>query len=296
MPLSSMTGFSRSEGEHEHASWTWEIKSVNGKGLDVRCRLPGGLERLEPVVRDAAQKRFKRGNISVNLTLSMRNNDGGYRINWNVLDHVLAAVPQVMAKYPDAAPPSVDGLLGLRGVLATAEDDSGDDEREALEADMLSTMTAALDGLMTARASEGERLHGFLTDQVASVQSLHAAAVAETQKQTDILRNRIKQGVRELLDKTTTLSEDRLAQEVAVLFTKADISEELDRLSAHCDAAHDLLALNSGIGRKFDFLCQEFNREANTLCSKAIVPELTTIGLELKVVIDQMREQVQNVE
>ncbi len=296
MPLSSMTGFSRSEGEHGNASWAWEIKSVNGKGLDVRCRLPGGHERLEPVVRAAAQKRFKRGNISVNLTLNMRSSDGGYRINWDVLDHVLAAVPQVMAKCPEATPPSVDGLLALRGVLETAEDDNGDDEREALEAELLSTMTAALDGLMAARASEGERLHGFLTDQVASVQGLYGDAVAETQKQTDILRNRIKQGVRELLDETPTLPEDRLAQEVAVLFTKADISEELDRLSVHCDAALDLLSLDGGIGRKFDFLCQEFNREANTLCSKAIVPELTTIGLELKVVIDQMREQVQNVE
>ena len=296
MPLSSMTGFSRSEGEHENASWTWEIKSVNGKGLDVRCRLPGGLERFEPVVREAAQKRFKRGNVSVNLTLNMRSSEGGYRINWDALDHVLAAVPQVMEKCPNATPPSVDGLLGLRGILEAADDENGDDEREALEAKLLTTMTAALDGLMTARASEGERLHGFLTEQVASVQALHTNAVAETRKQTDILRDRIKQGVTDLLDETPTLSEDRLAQEVAVLFTKADISEELDRLSAHCDAARDLLSLDGGVGRKFDFLCQEFNREANTLCSKAIMPELTTIGLELKVVIDQMREQVQNVE
>ncbi len=296
MSLSSMTGFSRSEGEHNNASWVWEIKSVNGKGLDSRCRLPGGFERLEPVVREAVQKRFKRGNFSVNLTLSMRSGDGGFQINWDVLDHVLAAVPDVMVKCPSATPPSVDGLLALRGVIEIAEEDGTDDERKALDAELLASMNTALDGLMVARQSEGERLHGFLTDQIATVRTLHGQAVAETQKQTGILTNRLKQGVAELLEEAPTLPEDRLAQEVAVLFTKADISEELDRLSAHCDAARDLLSLDGGIGRKFDFLCQEFNREANTLCSKAIVSELTTIGLELKVVIDQMREQVQNVE
>ena len=292
-----MTGFSRSEGEHENASWVWEIKSVNGKGLDSRCRLPGGFERFEPVVREAVQKRFKRGNFSVNLTLSTRSGDSGVRINWDVLDHVLAAVPHVMAKCPDATPPSVDGLLALRGVIEAAEENGGDDdERIALDAELFASMNTALDGLMAARHAEGERLHGFLTDQVATVRTLHGQAVAEAEKQTDILTNRITQGVAELLNEAPTLPEDRLAQEVAVLFTKADISEELDRLSAHCEAARDLLSLDGGIGRKFDFLCQEFNREANTLCSKAIVPELTTIGLELKVVIDQMREQVQNVE
>lgn len=296
MPIASMTGFSRCEGEHDNESWAWEIKSVNGKGLDVRSRLPGGFERFEPVVRDAVQKRFKRGNFSVNLTLTTRAGDGGYRINWNVLDSILAAVPDIKAKCPDVAPPSIDGLLGLRGVIEMAEEGGNDEASGALDAVLLSTMTDALDSLAEARLAEGERLYGFLSEQIATVTALHASATRETEKQTDILRNRVSQGVAELLGETPQLSEDRLAQEIAVLFTKADISEELDRLSAHCHAAQDLLSQDGGIGRKFDFLCQEFNREANTLCSKSNMPELTTIGLELKVVIDQMREQVQNVE
>jgi len=291
-----MTGFSRCEGEHDGASWVWEIKSVNGKGLDVRCRLPGGFERLEPVVRDAVQKRLKRGNFSANLTLTRRAGEGGYRINWDVLDSILSVVPEITARIPVATPPSVDGLLGLRGVIEAAEEDNDDEAQEALDSALLSTMNTALDSLDEARLAEGARLLGFLSEQVASVSTLHARAVGETEKQTDVLRSRIQQGVADLLGESPPLPEDRLAQEVAILFTKADISEELDRLAAHCHAARDLLAQEGGIGRKFDFLCQEFNREANTLCSKAILPELTTIGLELKVVIDQMREQVQNVE
>lgn len=296
MPLSSMTGFSRSEGETANASWVWEIKSVNGKGLDARFRLPGGFDRIEPLVRDALQKRFRRGNFSVNLTLNTRNSEGGYQINWDVLNSLIAEVPTITEKCPDVVPPSVDGLLGLRGVIETADEDLSENEREALDAALLSSMGEALDGLEQSRNAEGERLHGFLLEQVETVQGLHKAATKETEQQTDILRDRVKSSVAELLSETPALPEDRIAQEVAILLTKADVSEELDRLSAHCEAAQDLLRADGGIGRKFDFLCQEFNREANTLCSKAVVPELTTIGLELKVVIDQMREQVQNVE
>lgn len=296
MSLSSMTGFARSEGENENASWVWEIKSVNGKGLDVRARMPAGFERLEPQVREALQKRFKRGNFSVNLTLNTRAGDTGYRINWDVLDHVMSAVPHVMDNCQQATPPRVDGLLALRGVMEAVDEDRGETAREALDTALLDSMRDALDGLVSARKEEGNRLHGFLLEQVSSVESLHADAVKETGNQADILRRRVTDGVTALLEEIPPLPEDRIAQEVAILLTKADVSEELDRLSAHCAAARALLGTDGGIGRKFDFLCQEFNREANTLCSKAIVPELTTIGLELKVVIDQMREQVQNVE
>lgn len=296
MPLASMTGFSRGEGEHDNASWAWEIKSVNGKGLDSRCRLPNGFERLEPQVREAIQKRFKRGNFSVNLTLTKRIGDGGYRINWDVMKMITEAVPEIMAKCPDAIPPSVDGLLGLRGVIEMTEEETDEETGASLEAEVLRTLSSTLDELVTARLQEGAHLHGFLSEQVSAIEILHANAVSEISGQKDVLRDRIKQGVAELMDESPPLPEDRLAQEIAVLFTKADISEELDRLAAHCAAARGLLALDDPIGRKFDFLCQEFNREANTLCSKAILPALTTIGLELKVIIDQMREQVQNVE
>jgi len=291
-----MTGFARSEGENEASSWVWEIKSVNGKGLDFRARLPGGFERLEPQVREALQKRFKRGNFSVNLALNSHSRDGGYRVNWDVLDHIIAVVPEIVDKCPGVTSPSVDGLLSLRGVLEPTDESSEDSTREALDLALLESMDAALDSLLDARKAEGERLHGFLSEQVSTIQSLHGNAVKECEKQSGILRDRVREGVSALLGESPALPEERIAQEVAILLTKADISEELDRLSAHCEAARDLLTSNGGIGRKFDFLCQEFNREANTLCSKAVVPELTTIGLELKVVIDQMREQVQNVE
>jgi len=296
MPLSSMTGFSRCEGEHANASWAWEMKSVNGKGLDVRCRLPGGFERFEPIVRARAQKQLKRGNVSVNLTLNTRNADGGLKINWDMLDHFLTAVPVVLKKCPDAVPPSVDGLLNLRGVIEAVDEDGGDEERAALDEKLTATLHTALEGLASARTAEGAHLHRFLAEQVATIQALHGQAIQVTAKQTETLRRRLRKGVQDLLEESPGLPEDRLAQEVAVLFTKADISEELDRLAAHCSAAFALLSHDGSVGRKFDFLCQEFNREANTLCSKAIMPELTTIGLELKVVIDQMREQVQNVE
>ena len=291
-----MTGFARGEGEYDNTSWVWEIKSVNGKGLDNRCRLPNGLERLEPLVREAIQKRFKRGNFSVNLSLAKQAGDSGYRINWDVLDKAIAAVPEVMTKCSDAAPPSVDGLLGLRGVIEASEEETDEEAAAALEAEILSSLETVLEALLKARHSEGSQLLVFLTGQVDAIEALQAKAVSEASRLKDILQERIKQGVEELMNESPPLSEDRLAQELAVLFTKADVSEELGRLGAHCKAGRELLSQEGAIGRKFDFLCQEFNREANTLCSKAMMPELTTIGLELKVIIDQMREQVQNVE
>lgn len=296
MPLSSMTGFSRSEGETPKASWVWEIKSVNGKGLDMRFRLPGGFDRIEPQVREAIQKRFRRGNFSINLAMNARDSEGGYRINWDVLSTFVDAMPELSKRCTDVTPPSADGLLGLRGVIEAADEELDEEDKAALDKALMDTMTGALNGLEQARNAEGERLLGFLREQVSTIRNLHGAATTETARQADILRDRVKNSVADLLAETPALPEERIAQEVAILLTKADVSEELDRLSAHCDAANDLLNADGSIGRKFDFLCQEFNREANTLCSKAVVPELTTIGLELKVVIDQMREQVQNVE
>ncbi len=291
-----MTGFSRSEGESAGSAWAWEIKSVNGKGLDARTRLPMGFERLEPLVRAQVQSRFKRGNVSLNLTLSQQGAQSVYKINWDVLDHVLEAIPEIRRNCPEVTPPSIHGLLGLRGVMETVDEKRDETQQAAFDAELLASLDDALDGLSQNRQAEGQRLYDMLDSHVGSIENLWKQAAKEADAQTALLRARIEQGVSALMEASPALPEDRLAQEAAVLFTKADIREELDRLEAHCAAARELLSADGAIGRKFDFLCQEFNREANTLCSKAVAPELTRVGLELKVVIDQLREQVQNVE
>jgi uncharacterized protein (TIGR00255 family) len=296
MSLSSMTGFARSEGDINGVSWVWEIKSVNGKGLDVRCRLPGGYDRLESDTRAQAQKMFARGNVSINLSINQQATESGLQINWVVLDQIIDAVPQVAAKCPTATPPSIDGLLGLRGVLETADDDLDDEGQAEIDSAIRQGLHTALVGLLENRREEGARLTEILSTQVATINDLRAQALGQATVQTDLIRERILNGVAKLLDSSPPLTEDRLAQEAAVLLTKGDVTEELDRLQAHCEAAADLLTEDGAVGRKFDFLCQEFNREANTLCSKAIAPELTQVGLELKVVVDQLREQIQNVE
>ncbi len=296
MSVSSMTGFSRIEGKGDGAVWSWEVKSVNSKGLDIRCRLPGGFDRLDRLVRERIQKSLTRGSIFANLNLVQDVSQGTWRVNTAVLDAAMAAIPAVMERFPDATPPSVDGLLSLRGVLEPVDQEDNPDTRSVLDEALLLGLDRALETLLESRALEGARLKDMLDGHIATLESLHTEALTCAETQTGLMSQRIELGVAALLDKTPALSEDRLAQEAAVLCTKADVREELDRLGAHCEAAHDLLSQDGAIGRKFDFLCQEFNREANTLCSKAIDPGLTRVGLDMKVTIDQLREQVQNVE
>ena len=296
MPLSSMTGFARSEGEAGEVSWAWELKSVNGKGLDVRCRLPGGYDRLEADARTQAQKKMARGNVSINLNITKQATESPLRINWQVLDQIIAAVPEIAAKCPTATPPGIDGLMALRGVWEAADDDVDEDRQIEIDKAVRDGFEQALAGLVENRKDEGARLAAVLTQQVVTINDLRMQAAALASEQTDLIAERIRSGVARLLESAPPLSEDRLAQEAAILLTKGDVTEELDRLEAHCQAASDLLTDDGAVGRKFDFFCQEFNREANTLCSKAIAPELTRVGLELKVIIDQLREQIQNVE
>ncbi len=296
MPLYSMTGFARAEGHGESCSWIWEAKSVNAKGLDVRCRLPMGFEGLEPAVRGAAQERFRRGNLTINLSLTWTRANGSYRINQSVLDEVLAILPDLRGKISDADPPSLDGLLGLRGVIEPIEEELPDEVRAALESAILDDLGAALDSLKTMRGDEGARLAEVLDRQVEAIGELCGKAEELAALQPDAIRERLTEQVAELMEQTPALPEERLAQEAALLMTKADVREELDRLKAHRKAAKELLASDGGIGRKLDFLCQEFNREANTLCAKSSDVELTKVGIDLKTVIEQFREQVQNIE
>jgi len=291
----SMTGFARTAGAAGDYSWSWELKSVNSRGLDLRCRLHGGLDALEVAARAAATKRFHRGNVTMNLTMNRPGTTAEIRINEDVLGAVLAAAAE-LAKRIDAPPPSVDGLLAMRGVLETVEREDSEAERKTLEAGVLATLDEALDGLATDRASEGRRLDGIVAGQIETIAELTAAAGQLAAVQPAALKARLQRQVAALLDNADGLAEDRLLQEAAVLATKADVREELDRLAAHVDASRELLADQGAVGRRLDFLAQEFNREANTLCSKSQDAALTKVGIELKTVIDQFREQAQNIE
>lgn len=295
MALISMTGFARAEGGSDGWQWSWELKSVNGRNLEVRLRLPQGQDALEGEARKRIQARLARGSVYGVLAASRENGGAEIRINEDALKQILAAAEQLKSK-ANVAPPSVDGLLALRGVLEVSEPLEDDAAREARAAAMLETLAVALDGLIAARRDEGASLHAVLSDQVAEIERLAAAAKTCAAARPDALRARIAEQVEALMASGKPMNEDRLHQELALLATKMDVREEIDRLSAHVQAARALLDANEPVGRKFDFLAQEFNREANTICSKAGDIELTQIGLDLKAVIDQLREQVQNVE
>ncbi len=290
-----MTGFARSGGEHGAYAWTWELKSVNGRGLDLRCRLPAGHDGLEQRVRAEAGQRFRRGNITINLQLQQSAGEGTVRVNEAVLAQLVAVMQDLETRIV-AAPPRLDGLLALRGVMEIAEPAETEDERAAREGDMLASLDEALDGLVEARRAEGERLASVLAAQLAEIETLVTAAAGAAEAQPAALKARLHEQVRALLDEAPALPEDRLTQEVALLTVKADVREEIDRLGSHLTAARELLAAGGEAGRRLDFLAQEFNREANTLCAKSAGPELTAIGLELKAVIDRLREQTQNIE
>ena len=293
--VASMTGFARATGGGSGVTWTWEARSVNGRGLEVRCRLPAGLESLEDVARTRAGGRFGRGNISLTLTVVRSGGGTRLRINQAVLDQLLRLVAELDGRVK-AAPARLDGLLAIRGVVEAVEEEETPEERERHEAMMVETLNTALGDLDTARHAEGARLSPILLEQLDEIERLAVAASATAATQPEAIRARLKAQVEALVGADPALPVDRLAQEAAVLAAKVDVREELDRLKAHTEAAHALLRESGPIGRRFDFLCQEFNREANTLCSKSADSDLTRVGLALKATIDRLREQVQNIE
>lgn len=296
MNISSMTGFARSEGSSENCTWVWEVKSVNGKGLDVRLRLPRGFDFLERKTRDAFAGRFKRGNMQVNLELSWGDQGGGIAVNEQALHVVLNALSGLQHHDANLAQASPDGILALRGVLETSDNEISDEARQALEGELLDGLGRALDQLEKTRIDEGQRMGAVLQGQLDAIERFSGEAGALAAMQPEAIRARLKQQVEALMADVKGIDETRLAQEAALLMIKADVREELDRLQAHSAAARDLLIDDGAIGRRLDFLCQEFNREANTLCAKSTDVELTRVGLELKAVIEQFREQVQNIE
>ena len=294
-----MTGYARAQGADERRRWVWEARSVNGRNLEVRCRVPQGFERLENPARTAAGAKLKRGNVSLSLTINSERASKPLRINRALLAELGHLVEEVR-KSTGAAAPAADGLLRVRGVIE--EEDESQDTEEALAA-LDKALTRSLDevlrGLADSRASEGKALAGVITGHVDEIEGLCQRAAERAVAQIGVVRSKFESQLADLLERAPPLSEERFAQEVALLVGKADVREELDRLTAHIAQARSLLKEarpDNPVGRKFDFLCQEFNREANTLCSKSADIELTRIGIDLKGAIERMREQVQNVE
>jgi uncharacterized protein (TIGR00255 family) len=294
MTISGMTGFSAARGHSGGASWAWEAKSVNGRGLDVRVRVPSGFDALEEQVRQAVPKRFKRGSFQISLTVESTDAPARYRVNEALLESILT-LSQKMVEQGVAAPPTADGLLALRGVLEPETGGDTEAEREVLLAAMTESLHEALSGLEKARKQEGEALARILGGLVDSIAAQAAAARALTASSPAVIEGKFRAKLDELLG-DMNLDPARLAQEAALLAIKADVREELDRLDAHVIEARTLLKSSAGQGRRLDFLAQEFNRESNTLCSKSSSTELTRIGLDLKTTVDQLREQAQNVE
>ena len=295
MALVSMTGFADAQGAREGARWRWEAKSVNGRGLDLRLRMPPGFDGIEPAARMLANERFRRGSIQAALTYEEPESAGGLRVDPVALAAAVRIAKEVAAE-TGLPPARIDGLLALKGVIVQADSGLGDaTERAKRDAAILETLAAAFDALRRARKTEGAKLATILFSQIDEIARLTAEAGTLAATQPAALRDRLSAQLKELLE-PGAIQEDRLAQEAALLAARADVREELDRLAAHVQEARTLLASEDAIGRKLDFLAQEFNREANTLCSKSSDIQLTRTGLALKATIDQFREQAQNVE
>ncbi len=291
--LSGMTGFGRADGAGEGWTWSVEARSVNGRNLEVRFRGPNGFDRLERAAKAAGQARFARGQVTIGVQAKRTEaGEAAVTINAAVLARYLTLANELAED--GATPPSADGLLALRGVIEAPEEADDPEARAAVEAAMTRTVEEALDALKASRQNEGAQLTPVLDEFIARIEGLVAQAEGEAAAQVEAIRDRFTRRISELAPDAPGL-EDRIFLEAAALATKADVREELDRLTAHVASARQLVA-SAPAGRKLDFLMQEFMREANTLCSKSATTALTGIGLELKAVIEQLREQVQNVE
>ncbi len=288
-----MTGFARVEANECGISWAWEAKSVNGRSLDLRLRLAAGFDALEPQLRAMLAQRFRRGSFSASLVVT-RATPSAVRVNREVLTQLLTLMNELAGEIK-AAPPRLDGLLALRGVVETVEDEDEEvvEERRLMVLDSWATV---LDRLATARAEEGARLAVLLGGQIDEMAALVDAAERGAAAQPAAIRERLQKMLASLADLVPGMPEERMTQEIALLVARSDIREELERLRAHLEQASDLLDESEAVGRRLDFLCQELNREANTLCSKSADIELTRIGVSLKAAVEQFREQVQNIE
>ena len=296
MPISSMTGFARLEGSWGAHRWTWELKSVNSKGLDIRYRLPSGLDAHDSSVKKTVASHLARGNVNCNLSISSEDKPVQIQVNRHALESAVQAAILAAEEHGLEAPKIAD-LMALRGVIEVVEDAMDENEREGRDQAVLASLKDAVDELATDRQQEGARLAAFISGQIDNIEVLLVEARKNVEGQAQAILERLANQFREAMAQTgVELDQSRVVHEASILALKADITEELDRLEAHIEAARLLLSTSGPIGRKFDFLAQEFGREANTLASKAADNALSAIGLEFKVVIDQIREQVQNIE
>ena len=295
MTLKSMTGFARGDGNFGLHTWAWEIRTVNGRGLDIRMRLPPGHDALEPLVREACKSRLARGNCSIALTTQRDTSEVVVRLNENMFRQVAEAVARAQ-EMADVAPPTLDGLLSLRGMIEMAEDEESEAETKSRLDAILESFKGTLDALGLARGQEGGHLAVAIEMLLAEIETLVGAIESAPARTPEAIGKRLREQVAKLLDENSSLDEQRLHQEAVLLAAKADVEEELARLKAHLSAARDLLKTPEPVGRRFEFLAQEFNREANTICSKSNDTGITQAGLALKAAIDRLREQVQNIE
>jgi uncharacterized protein (TIGR00255 family) len=295
MTLSSMTGFARSHGVCGTYAWAWEIKSVNAKGLDVRLRVPTGWDAVEAPVRARVAEELSRGTVYGTLTITRQGIAPIVRVNEGVLNAVLTTLKDLSGRVAAEAP-RLDGILALKGVIEVMDEDEKEDERRAAEQAVVDGFRQALAELVAMRRREGATLRDVLTLRLGEIAKLTARAEDVPGRRPEAIKVRIAEQVALLLDVSSRFDPDRLHQEAILIASKADIREELDRLASHVAQATKLIADGKAVGRRLDFLSQELNREANTLCSKSNDVTLTNIGLELKTVVEQFREQVQNLE
>ena len=296
MPLASMTGFARVAGARGKASWAWELRSVNSKGLDLRIRVPQGWDAVEQAARSVAQARLKRGAVQATLTLDRPADTAEPRVNEAALNAVLAAAAVISARLPDAGAPSIDALLAQRGVIEFVEPEETEDERAAVAEAMATDFAAAVGALETARAREGAALESILAERLAAISSLTAQADACPARTPEAIRARLAEQVEALLGTGVALDAARLHQEAALIATRADVREELDRLHAHVDAARALIGGGRGGRPAARFPLPRIQSRIEHALRQIERPALTAIGLELKAVVEQFREQVQNVE
>jgi len=296
MAIASMTGFARLDGAWQEYRWVWEVKSVNGKGLDVRMRLPQGVESIDIPARALMAEHLTRGNVNCVLTFDRVNANAGVYVNNQVLDSLVDAA-KAAAERHGLKKPRIEELLELRGVIEVKDTTLTEEQVAERDSILLAGLAEALRGVVTMRRSEGARMAAVLQDEIRTIGELVALARAVPSQQPGAMRERLHKQISDLLSGSSVpIDPDRLSQEAAYMAVKADVREELDRLGAHVLAATELLDSGGPAGRKLDFLAQEFGREANTVCSKSSDSALSRIGLDLKAVIDQLREQVANIE
>jgi uncharacterized protein (TIGR00255 family) len=295
MALSSMTGFARSQGASGPYTFEWELKSVNAKGFDLRLRLPPGWDEIEAAAKKRAGELLSRGTVYANLNVKRANAASVVRINEDVLASIVKVAGELAGRI-DAVAPSIDGLLGIKGVIEVVEPESNEVEDKAAKAAAATAFEQALAELVRMRQREGETLGNILNQRMDEIERLAKKAEAAPGRKPEAIRARLAEQVAVLLEASERFDSDRLNQEALMIATKADIREELDRIASHISQAREMIGKGGPVGRRLDFLAQEFNREVNTCCSKSNDLELTNAGLEMKNVVEQFREQVQNLE